>query len=181
MHDSRGAVPWSSCFGDLSMGHRVTVVVAVVGPALNRLYPPARLPGSWLPWLWAPLVLHSGGWAPGSAQWWAAQQKCVSILKHGLLEPTLGSLKLLTQELLRLVFFFPWWWNPHQMLHGLINAINNECLNCRCLERHFAIIIVIIVLCATLCTLERFFIKANKTLIRCSPIQTVAEAWSRKP
>lgn len=63
----------------------------------------------------------------------------------------------------------------------LINAINNECLNCRCLERHFAVIIVIIVLCGTRCMLGRLFIKANKTIIRCSPIQTVAAAWSRKP
>lgn len=62
----------------------------------------------------------------------------------------------------------------------LINAINNKCLNCRCLERHFTIIIVIIVLCATLRTLGYLFIKANKTIIRCSPIQTAA-AWSRKP
>lgn len=33
----------------------------------------------------------------------------------------------------------------------LINAINNKCLNCRCLERHFTIIIAIIV-CVRLST-----------------------------
>lgn len=51
----------------------------------------------------------------------------------------------------------------------LINAINNGCLNCSCLERHFTVIIaiiVIIVLSTSLCTLGYLFSKANKTIIR---------------
>lgn len=63
--------------------------------------------------------------------------------------------------------------SPAASCGRLINAINNGCLNCSCLERHFTVIIaiiVIIVLYTSLCTLGYLFRKANKTIIRYSLI-----------
>ena len=120
-------------------------------------------------------------WSLGPTWVAAARWKCACILS--LLEPGAGFSPAAHQGASgnRLSHLLVVETSPAASWGRLINAINNECLNCRCLERHFAVIIVIIVLCATHCMLGRLFIKANKTIIRCSPIQTVAAAWSRKP